>query len=221
MAPAAMQGVNISKSTQFRDHTLIMVCTRCPFYERNGGTLQQRQEHCPSCQLEEPFPKPYYPIAPGETLTDAVIEKASLVKYQEEAEDEDEAGAAPEAIPTVSPAFVEEVAKSEFVQRFSRLGWRTQATLLGILKHGDCTQCVADMTHFAVSTIWEHRRKLEADAFWKQFIRISGGRLHTRNRKPRGTPGRKRPRRTRDCDGALRPVGTATVGTAGRRSASC
>ena len=207
-----------------------MTCHKCPYYAENGGTPEQRQEHCLSCQIDE-FPKPYYPIAPGETYTDAIIERASLARYQEEAETEtgdEDAGAAPEAIqaldsgnatPTVSPAFVEEVAQSEFVQRFSRLGWRTQATLLGILKHGDCTQCVAAMTHLAPSTVWSHRQKLEADAFWKQFIRRSGGRLHTRNRKPRGTPGRKRPRRTRDCDGALRPVGTATVGTAGRRTA--
>lgn len=183
-----------------------MTCHTCP---HNQAPLKERQAHCPGCQITDVYPKPYYPI--GEPYTEKVIEREAIQKQPDFADeidgiDERLTGEADEA-PAPDLATMDQVIKSEFVERFAKLSWRDQAVLLGVFKHGDCTPCIADMTRFAISTVWEHRKRLESDSFWGQWIRRCGSQLRKRRR---GKSQRRRPVKTHDCNGQFVEATSAT-----------
>ena len=152
-----------------------MQCHKCPYSEQNGGSLQDRERHCLDCDFTEIYPKPAFPL--DTPLAEALVNRESLQGY-----------ASPESA---------EVANSEFVRRFAMLNWRSQQVVLGILNVGDSNKRINEMTRLAVSTIIQHRKRLEADPYWGQLLESLSIRRRERRKRSKRPPATK----THDCNG--------------------
>ena len=179
-----------------------MQCHKCKYDARNGGTQEQRQEHCLSCNFSEIYSAPAFPI--HDPLTEKILARDAVKSYESNpcplpaGDDGDEgAGGAGAGYGDAPDAAI---ASSEFVQRFCRLSWRSQQIVLGLINCGDNNAAVHAMTRMAVSTIIEHRRKLEADPYWSGLLSRLAIRRHVRRRRSRRPPAR----RAHDCNGVLR-----------------
>ena len=177
-----------------------MQCHKCRFDARNGGTVADRKRHCLNCDFTEIYSKPAFPI--HTPLGEALVNREALQGYANHGEDE-----TGDATPTPTEAEVEKVANCEFVRRFALLNWRSQQVVLGILNVGDSNKRINEMTRMAVSTIIQHRKRLEADPYWRNWL----GTLAVRRRTRRKRSTRPPVERTHDCNGNLKAREVATV----------
>jgi hypothetical protein len=170
-----------------------MQCHKCPYSEQNGGSLQDRRRHCLNCDFTEIYSKPAFPI--HTPLAEALVNRETLEGYAhpEEAQPTDED--------------VRTVANCEFVKRFALLNWRSQQVVLGLLNCGDSNKRINEMTRMAVSTIIQHRKRLEADPYWRGWLVTLA--VHRHTRRKRST--RPQAERTHDCNGNLKAREAATV----------
>ena len=170
-----------------------MQCHKCPYSEQNGGSLQDRERHCLDCDFTEIYPKPAFPI--DTPLAEALVNRESLQGYASpESAEESAPSTSAEA---EAETEVEKVANSEFVRRFAMLNWRSQQVVLGILNVGDSNKRINEMTRLAVSTIIQHRKRLEADPYWGQLLESLSIRRRERRKRSKRPPATK----THDCNG--------------------
>ena len=170
-----------------------MQCHRCKWDARNGGTLEDRGRHCIDCEFSEVFSKPAFPI--GTSLTDALIEKESMSNYEHDRLEDEDA----DKTPNDTDAEMAIMSSSEFVKRFPKLGWREQQIVLHILNSQGDNRAIHESTRMAVSTIIQHRRKLEADSYWGKWLDRLSARQRSRRKRTMKPPAAK----THDCNGAF------------------
>ena len=185
-----------------------MQCHKCRYDERNGGTLEERKLHCPKCELSEVYVKPGFPV--GDSLTDALIEKESMFRYDHESGGAEEDGG--EDLPdckdsTDSTGNADKLdsemailAKSDFLKHFCRLHWRCQQIVLHIL-NGKCdNRAIHESSGMSVSTLVSWRRKMANEPFWNKFLDRVRAKQRTRRKRTTKPP----PSRTHDCYGIFR-----------------
>ncbi len=173
-----------------------MECHKGQYSDLNGGSIQDRQRHCLDCDFTEIHPKPAFPI--DSPLAEALVNRESLLGYNNASQDfAGEAEPSPTPTEAEAETEVEKVANSEFVRRFAMLNWRSQQVVLGILNVGDSNKRINEMTRMAVSTIIQHRKRLEADPYWGRLLESLSIRRRERRKRSKRPPAAK----THDCNG--------------------
>ncbi len=188
-----------------------MQCHRCKWDASRCSSIKEREKHCLNCDFSEVYSRPAFPI--GDSLTDALIEKASAQRYdldrledEEGEDDEDGKGgeyADDEKRPNGLDAEIAIMSNSEFVKRFPKLAVKEQQIVLHLLNGKGENTAIHKATGWAISTIVAHRRKLESDDFWGKWIDRLSARQRTRRKRTAKPPAL----RSHDCNGEFRKQG--------------
>ena len=154
-----------------------MFCNRCRFDESNGGTLEERQEHCPSCKWEEPPSSGDYSLEAvswGEdyaTLHQKEIGSTDIVS---------DLGIAENQIKMIL----------DFVGKVCALDVLDRLIVFAMIDGGGDNNALVESTGLTRQTIINHRKKLESDEYWRTFLKLAHiAPRHTRpNRKKAAVP---------------------------------
>lgn len=154
-----------------------MFCNRCKWDESNGGSLSDRQAHCPQCKWEEPPSSGDYSLEAvswGEdyaTLHAKEIESTDIVSELNLAENQVK----------LILDFVSKVCELEVLDRL---------IIFAMIDGGGDNNALVESTGLTRQTIINHRRKLESDSYWRTFLKLAHiAPRHTRpNRKKAAFP---------------------------------
>ncbi len=139
-------------------------CHKCPFDARNGGTKEQRQEHCPLCNFSEitPIDKSKSCIwLDGSQFADGVVEK-----YAKKLDDDRSLLA--------EKNIEEEQVKMivAFCDNFCRLEIIDRLLMLSLIVHGGDNSAIVEETKLSRQTVIAHRKRLESDPYWQEVLKI-------------------------------------------------
>ncbi len=154
-------------------------CHKCPFDERNGGTKEERQAHCINCDLSDvtPLDKSRSCIwLDGSQFADGVVEK-----YAKKLDDDRSLLAEKNIEETQVKLIV------AFCNNFCKLEIIDRLLMLSMIVHGGDNTAIVEETRLSRQTVIAHRKKLEADPYWKEVLDImSIAPRKTRKRQPKG-----------------------------------
>lgn len=154
-------------------------CHKCPFDERNGGTKEQRQEHCPECNLCEitPIDKSRSCIwIDGSQFADGVVQR-----YAKKL-DEDRSILAEKGIEENQVKLI-----LAFCNNFVHLDLLDRLIMLSMIVHDGDNTAIVEETKLSRQTIIAHRKRLESDPYWKEVLDIMAiAPRKTRKRQPKG-----------------------------------
>ena len=137
-----------------------MFCNRCRYDESNGGSLSDRQAHCPSCKWEEPPSSGDYSLEAvtwGEdyaTLHAKEIESTDIVTELNLAENQ-----------------VKMIL--DFVAKVCALDVLDRLIIFAMIDGGGDNNALVESTGLTRQTIINHRKKLESDEYWKTFLKLA------------------------------------------------
>ena len=154
-----------------------MFCNRCKWDASNGGTASDRQAHCPTCKWEEPPSSGDYSLEAvswGEdyaTLHAKEIESTDIVSELNLAE-------------TQLKLIL------DFVSKVCALDVLDRLIIFAMIDSGGDNNGLVESTGLTRQTIINHRKKLEADEYWRGFLKLAHiAPRHTRpNRKKAAFP---------------------------------
>ncbi len=148
-----------------------MQCHKCKYDQRNGGTQEQRQEHCLTCNFEETASKRLKGrAADGKSrvieLDDSkTFSDFTLLHPIDPNKDND----------ILADLELEETQVAlimEFVESFAALPIRTRLVCLSLLEQGGANNTkIMQQTGLARPTVIEKRKYLESDPFWSKMLR--------------------------------------------------
>ena len=152
-----------------------MFCNRCKWDASNGGTQEDRQAHCPNCKWEEPPSSGDYSleaVAWGEdyaTLHAKDVESTDIVS---------ELGLADNQLKLIL----------EFVAKVCELEVLDRLIIFAMIDGGGDNNRLVESTGLSRQTIINHRRKLEADEYWRGFLKLAHIEArHTRPNRKKAT----------------------------------
>lgn len=153
-------------------------CHKCKYDSVNGGTIEQRQVHCPNCNFQECWSKTLKGHAPDG--------KPRIVELDN---------------PNIHPDFIEfhaidfnegndllgelDLEESQvsmildFCHNFQNLKLRTRLVALAMLDVGGNNTQICEACGLPRTTVIEKRKELESDPFWADLLRRA--RIHKRN----------------------------------------
>ncbi len=154
-----------------------MFCNRCKWDASNGGSLSDRQAHCPQCKWEEPPSSGDYSLEAvswGEdyaTLHQKEVESTDIVSELNLAENQ---------IKLIL----------DFVAKVCALDVLDRLIIFAMIDGGGDNNALVESTGLTRQTIINHRKKLESDDYWKGFLKLAHiAPRHTRpNRKKAAFP---------------------------------
>lgn len=137
-----------------------MFCNRCKWDSSNGGTIEDRQAHCPNCKWEEPPSSGDYSLEAvtwGEdyaTLHAKEVGSTDIIS---------ELGLAENQVKMIL----------DFVAKVCALDVLDRLIIFAMIDGGGDNNKLVESTGLTRQTIINHRKKLESDEYWKGFLKLA------------------------------------------------